>query len=553
MLPSILVFGVPLLLVFISYSWPQEVFTITLIISSAFVFMNGIYMVFFVPFVLNKIQCNMNKSPIETLGNMLADEQLAVTHWIIFPNFKEDAEILADAVGSVAKSTLAQAQIGVVLAMEEREGAEGRDKAKLLTSMLAHKFMEFEITFHPANLPNDPPGKASNVAYAFNWLAQHEGQSGRDPAKVLITVADADSEFHTNYFELLTRSFVDADSKHRNDILWQSSVLHMKNYHRQPGPVVVGTMFTAMAEIAYMADPNTIRFPYSTYSLTLALANEVGGWDAEWIAEDWHMGIKCFLMTLGRSTVQPVLLPTINYSPETNTWTGTIHARFEQAKRHALGFSDLAYYFMVLPLIFVRVSSGRHASATLADFWSLLFKGMPYLIRFVNVHVLLGIMVSYAFLDTTLKHVMVLMLNQSFSGLFERTFFATSMFAVSSFSLTFIVTLSYQALYRIMRSHLEKPTSEWYAWMFDNMLAHTCMTAACLIFCAPFYFIGLAYAVWVAALKLLHTRTFVYEVAAKPTKESRLGSQCESLKDSRDSHTDSHLGVQSRTVSAVYY
>merc|ERR1719420_2612947 len=155
----------------------------------------------------------------------------------------------------------------------------------------------------------------------------------------------------------------------------------------------------------------------------MSLAMEVGGWDAEWIAEDWHMGIKCFLLTLGRTSVQPVLLPTINYSPEANSWMETIHARYAQAKRHALGLSDLAYYFMMLPLIFVRLSSDRQNGAGLADFWSLTIRGLPYLVKLVNTHIIIGIMATYAVLDAILKKVMVVFLDHSITGIFERTFF----------------------------------------------------------------------------------------------------------------------------------
>ena len=45
-------------------------------------------------------------------------------------------------------------------------------------------------------------------------------------------------------------------------------------------------------ELSGLTDPNAVRFPYSTYSLPMTLARDVGGWDVEWIAEDYHMGIK---------------------------------------------------------------------------------------------------------------------------------------------------------------------------------------------------------------------------------------------------------------------
>merc|ERR1719453_2531962 len=102
------------------------------------------------------------------------------------------------------------------------------------------------------------------------------------------------------------------------------------------------------------------------------------------------MGIKCFLFTLGRSQVKPIELATLNYSPEADTWVGTVHARFVQAKRHALGFSDLSYYFMMLPLIFLHLHSApredgvetqkREDRPDLSDFWRLFCTGLALII-----------------------------------------------------------------------------------------------------------------------------------------------------------------------------
>lgn len=204
---------------------------------------------------------------------------------------------------------------------------------------------DIKAFYHPKDLPNDPPGKASNVAYAFKQLCAEAGKS--DISNVVLTIADADSEFGAGYFESLSCQFASTKSRFK---IWQSPVFHMKNYHRQPAPVVVGTMFTSMRlgqhfnfhpgrwntpfnfifthpdtylngtepfqkiwrrlspfalhgpalppccpsrqELSGLTDPNAVRFPYSTYSLPMTLARDVGGWDVDWIAEDYHMGIK---------------------------------------------------------------------------------------------------------------------------------------------------------------------------------------------------------------------------------------------------------------------
>jgi hypothetical protein len=512
-----------MVLIYMSYALPQEVYVIMLITSSAFVFSNGVYMAFFAPFVLLRISDNTRKTAAEALEGLKADQKHEVVHWVIFPNYDEDVDVLQAAIASVARSSLACSNINIVLAMEEREGLAAAKKVKQLHGHFEGSFREILATFHPPNLPNDPPGKASNTAYAFKKLSQHLLDIGQDLSKVMLTIADADTEFHEVYFETLTRQHLETDPEKRDTTLWQSAVLHLKNYHRQPGPVLVGTMFTCMAELSFLADPNAIRFPYSTYSLPFGLANKVGGWDAEWIAEDWHMGIKCFLLTLGRCQVKPIDLPTLNYSPEDGTWLGTCHARFVQAKRHALGFSDLSYYFMMLPLIFLHLSKvKREDGANLSDFWRLFVGGLAHVVRLVNTHVILGILTLYAVFDMVLKQVMLALMGRArgIEGLFERTFFATSMFGVASVIMMSIVTLIFQVVYHILRERLEKPKSEW-AWMFSSYFWHWLMTALSFLICGPVFFLGLAYSVWLAALKMIISRSFTYEVASKPTKEMR--------------------------------
>ena len=51
-------------------------------------------------------------------------------------------------------------------------------------------------------------------------------------------------------------------------------------------------------ELANLSDDSATPLPYSTYSLTSNLAKKVGGWDPDWISEDWHMFLKCFLGTV---------------------------------------------------------------------------------------------------------------------------------------------------------------------------------------------------------------------------------------------------------------
>jgi hypothetical protein len=523
-IPALLVFATPMMLVWLSISkYGPEVYASTLIISSVFVFSNGLYCALYAPITLNKMSQNMDLTIGKALEGVTADKQQELVHWVIFPNYMEDEDILAQAVGSVAKSSLASSSICILLAMEYREGELAKRKSENLCDKFAGKFKEMYTTYHPKDDPN-PPGKASNVAYAFKELTAHLKEIEQDEANVMLTIADADTEFHELYFEFLLRQHIFAENP--NTTIWQSAVMHMKNYHRQPGPVSVGTVFTTMTELSFMGDTNAVRFPYSSYSLPCQLATSIGGWDPEWIAEDWHLGIKCFLFTLGRAEVKTIMLPALNYSPEApgelgscTYWFATNWARWAQAKRHALGFSDVSYYFMMLPLIFLHVSTAGGKYGML-DFWSLFFKGLTRVIRLVNTHVVLGVMALYGIMDLAIRFFGEVLAHQGdgVQRFFDRTFFHGAIFTMVAAFFSMTMIFNFLLVYSQVKNRMEK-AHELSTWFFQGPCTHALLLLVNFLIAGPIFFFALAVGVWIAAFKMLFTQKFDYEVAAKPTKE----------------------------------
>jgi len=505
-LPSMMVFGTPVLMVCMARPYPQEVLIALTLLTSVFIFANSTHLAVFAGRGL--LEISLAKPP---QGD--SDE---VQHWVIFPQYKEEVEVVSMALRSVAQCGFAKSSIGVVLAFEERETGAAQ-KAELLKRSFEGQFQEIVAVYHPAGLPNDPPGKASNLCWAFKELLKHIQGDEDVIKKTVLTVADADSEFSAGYFEALANSFMDIDPGQRRFQMWQSPVFHMKNYNRQPAPVVVGTVFTAMQELSMLADTNAVRFPYSTYSLSMSLARDVGGWDPDWIAEDYHMGIKCFLMTLGRSRVEPIMLATMNYVPEEDdSWWGTCMARWTQLKRHALGFSDFSYYFMMLPLVFAYVTTqaaNNKGMEGMVAFWRMLCQGTTLLVRLLNVHVLIGVLSTYGVLEVLLKFLMkiAILRDKWVDILIVNIGFVPTLMMAGSVFCTIILTLIFFKAYLLLEDRIEGEPS------IKSPTLHWIKIVASLAITSPVYFVMLAYAIWCAALSVLTRSSFEYHVAPKPT------------------------------------
>jgi len=496
----------------------REAFMVVIVMTSMFLLSTSAYMGTFSHFLHRDLKRNIAKAPSDFEGVFGEDGQLStsVVHWVVLPNYNEDIKVLREAIESIAQSTIAKIQICLLLAMEEREH-DCKAKAEQLLMEFDDSFLHVTASYHPSNLENDPPGKASNNSWAFRELIRHVKDQGQDPESVVITIADADSMFHKLHFEYLSSCFLDVEPHQRHYVIWQPAVFHMRNYHQQPSPVVVSTLVTAMAEGAVLADPNSVRFPYSTYSVPFKLAAAVGGWDAQWIAEDWHMGIKCYLFTFGRAQVRPLVMPVLNYTPHGDTWLETLWARWSQAKRHALGYSDVAYVFTVLPLLLRAVMrEDRPRTSRFKDLVALLLTCLKVITRLVNTHVLVAVLPLYMFSPPALRYMSPKMDQHVLDKMAIDVSWTLTFFTGIAM---FVYAIKFQGIYDTLKEHIEPVIAEKEIWrfLFKKDITHIFYLIMCLVFVGPFYFPLIGVATWLAAFKCMVTKTFDYEVALKPT------------------------------------
>lgn len=297
-----------------------------------------------------------------------------VMHIVILPNYKEAERMLQDTLENLGSSPMALDRVRVVLAMEAREGPAAREKAERLLSKCEHLFADIFATYHPENLPGEVPGKSSNTQWAFREALRHYGPilQGCDLTRVFLTVGDADTLWHPQYFSAMSYSGMNMTGDQRTWTIWQPPILLLRNIFTVPAMTRSSAHATLIFEIAGLA--NQFFFPafaYSSYSLTLALAchPEVDGWDVDVIAEDHHMFCKCYFAAMWESAhilkeaevsgknpediciapqvkVQPIFLPAVSYLVESDGYLSSLHARFQQARRHSQGVVELGYVLL---------------------------------------------------------------------------------------------------------------------------------------------------------------------------------------------------------------
>eukprot|EP00427_Karlodinium_veneficum_P048554 CAMPEP_0169239338 /NCGR_PEP_ID=MMETSP1016-20121227/30848_1 /TAXON_ID=342587 /ORGANISM="Karlodinium micrum, Strain CCMP2283" /LENGTH=663 /DNA_ID=CAMNT_0009319245 /DNA_START=52 /DNA_END=2043 /DNA_ORIENTATION=- len=307
-----------------------------------------------------------------------------IFHVVIIASYCTPEDALVNTIEVLARFSDARTNMGIVLAFEQRE-KDVYEKAASMKFRFSEMFFFVSATFHPSNLPNHIKGKASNMCWAFQELTSkilHErGFCDEDLYRILVTNMDDDSEFHDNYFDALTYHFLKTDLKDRYLTMWQPPVAHFKNITTQPALVRFGSISGSIADLGRHVNSLDCHTLFSSNSCSLVLTLAVGGYDPDWVSDDWHMLAKCSVMTEGRCRCQSIMLPMINLMPEEDSYCGTLRARWTQVKRHAIGISEVVFLVTSLYLAVLECPTWGRA-------FRVLWRTAPLVSKFIEVHLM---------------------------------------------------------------------------------------------------------------------------------------------------------------------
>jgi len=294
-------------------------------------------------FKIRAMEKRASISPYKGLPNREMARNKAVHHLVIIPNYNEPPDVLTRTLHSLWVQEGARQHMTVVLAMEERE-SEARTKAQALLAHHKGKFFHMMATFHPSGLPGEAPGKGVNETWAVRHARQELVERMGIPLdSIVVTVCDSDSVLHPYYFAELTRQFA-ADAR-RYSLVWQSPILFDNDIWETKAPIRLLTFFSNSVTTADYLNPLEAKFPYSTYSISLKLLEEVNYWDPTVIAEDVNIFMRAFFAKGGKAWIKRIYLPTHgNPIFGANLWDAIV-IFYNQKVRHAWGGVEIGYVF----------------------------------------------------------------------------------------------------------------------------------------------------------------------------------------------------------------
>ena len=257
-------------------------------------------------------------------------------HVIIIPEYKEPLSVIRETLNNLTHQDFPHDKLFIVLATEERD-PQAEVVGKTLYNEYHNKFADFWITHHPV-IKGEIAGKSSNMAWAGKFVAKKCHDLDINLKNVTITSQDADVLLHPKYFSYL--SFIFLSDKDRFFHFYQAAIMFYANIWRVPLPGRVLNTIYSVVNLANLSQNSFRLVNFSTYSLSLATAEEVGFWGVDIIPEDYHLFFKTYFAKGEKVMVKPIFLPVLADAAESRGFWRTMVNQYEQNKRWAWGISD---------------------------------------------------------------------------------------------------------------------------------------------------------------------------------------------------------------------
>lgn len=265
-----------------------------------------------------------------------------LVHLIFIPTYKEDIEILRATFSSLVASKFPDKdkRFIVVLAGEERDSERFRRNAEALSAEFGAAFKKILVFEHPRNLPDEIPGKGSNLNFAGHRAQEYVDSLGIPYERVIVSAFDVDTCVHPQYFAHLTFAYATHPDPTRTS--FQPVALYNNNMWESPAVVRVAAFGTTFWLLTELARPERLC-TFSSHSMSFRALADVGFWQKDIVTEDSRIFLQCLLRYDGDYAVTPMFVPvSMDTVVGENLWQSMANL-YKQQRRWAWGVEHFPY------------------------------------------------------------------------------------------------------------------------------------------------------------------------------------------------------------------
>jgi hypothetical protein len=263
-----------------------------------------------------------------------------IIHALIIATYNESKAVLEPTIKSVIASNYDKKRIILILAYEERAGADKETQSEELIKDYGDNFMYAAAVKHPKDMPGEVIGKGGNITFAGRFLAKYTKKQNIDPLNVIVTTLDADNHPHRNYIPAL--SYVYSVCHDPLNTSFQPVPMFTNNIWDAPAPMRVIATGNSFWMVVSSMRPHALR-NFSAHAQSLQTLIDTDFWSVRTIVEDGHQFWRTYFRYDGDHQVFPIYLPIYQDAVLAKGYARTLKAQFIQLRRWAYGASDVAY------------------------------------------------------------------------------------------------------------------------------------------------------------------------------------------------------------------
>jgi hypothetical protein len=280
-----------------------------------------------------------------------------IWHLIILPTYNESLAVIRPSFNALINDGYPTDRMIVVLATEERGGAEAQVRAQQVKEEFGHYFGHFLITVHPDNIEGELKGKGANQAYAGKVVKEQViDKLGLDYDEILVSVLDIDTVVYPGYFANLTHKFLTVPNQYRAS--YQPIPVYFNNIWEAPFFSRVAASSNTFWQMMQQIRQEKLA-TYSSHSMTWRTLVDIGFWSVKMVSEDsrifWHS--YCFYK--GDYRVEPLYFPVSMDTTMDETFAKTARSLYKQQRRWGWGVENTPYLIFNFIKKYKEMPKGR--------------------------------------------------------------------------------------------------------------------------------------------------------------------------------------------------
>ncbi len=261
-------------------------------------------------------------------------------HVIFLTVLNEEWDVVKTAIESIARSAYDPRRFVLVIAGEERTRAHYEQILQETKKIFRGAFGDIVGTLHPKDLPDEIPGKGSNLHFAEQEIKKYLDQRGWKYSRVIATIFDIDTITHPAYFRYLT--YLYATHPRPTHSSFQPVALYNNNIWESPAilrTMAFGTTFWLLNALARQDALVT----FSSHSMSFQAIVDAGYHDKRIVSEDSRIFYQCLIRYQGDYEVTPMYVPVSMDTVRDDRFWQSIKNLYRQQRRWAWGVEHVPY------------------------------------------------------------------------------------------------------------------------------------------------------------------------------------------------------------------